>query len=502
MGNGSTEACTEARPGTDPPGGGKPGSTGPDGFSSYEAAQRFLDARVNIERTKPARVGADAFKLDRMRALLDRLDNPERVTRFVHIAGSKGKGSVTEMLAACLSSCGYATGVFTSPHLVDVRERVRIDDRLIDEGSFQDLMSRLAHASSKLPRSMGEPTYFELMTAMAFLYFAEQAVDIAVMEVGLGGRLDCTNVITPEVCAITAIQLEHTALLGDTLDKIAREKAGIIKPGIPAITIPQRDEVMLALRDTAEQVGAPLSVLGQDVDFSWRFEASPDLGPHARVCLSSPRSAYEHLPVPLQGEHQAYNCGLALGLLDALRDRGFDVPERQVALGLAKTPRHGRMELAWDAPRIILDGAHTPESLEGLIKAIGAHVRYDSMVMVYGCAADKNVAQMLTRIGLGADKVIFTRSTTNPRAMDPQDLHRLFGEISGKMAQVAPNLEEALNLAARAVGRDDLICVTGSFYLVGEAKRYLQELAERRRKANAATKAKVQTPQHRSQPHT
>ena len=450
-------------------------------FSSYPQALKYLGDRVNIERTRPARVDRNAFKLDRMRGLLDALDNPQRDIRCVHVAGSKGKGSVTEMCAAALGGCGFAVGVFTSPHLADVRERIRIGSTVIDEESFTSTMTRVARAAATLPASIGEPTYFEVVTALGLCYFAEQAVDLAVIEVGLGGRLDSTNLVEPEVTAITEIQREHTALLGQSLEEIAREKAGIFKPGVPALTVPQAPEVMAVLKDAAEAVGAPLGVLGEDVDFTWRFEASPDLGPHVRVCVSTPNTSFEHLPVPLAGEHQALNCGLALAILDRLRERGIETAEIDVARGLSQTLVNGRMEMVYDSPRIMIDGAHNPESIRALVKSIGAHTKFDSMVAIFGCATDKDVNGMLQEIALGADKIIFTWAGDSARAADPKDLAKRFIEISPKMTQVAQTCKEAINMAARAVGRDDLICVTGSFHLAGEAKRLLQEAAERQR---------------------
>lgn len=461
-----------------------------EGFTNYQHALKWLGERVNLERSNPARIEPGAFKLDRMRAMLEVLENPQRDVKTVHVAGSKGKGSVVEMTASCLTACGYAVGVYTSPHLVDIRERIRIGRDIIGYPAFTKLLGRAAAASERVKGRHGEATYFELLTATALLHFAEQAVDIAVIEVGLGGRLDATNVIQPEVTAVTAIQKEHTQLLGDTLAKIAREKAGIFKPGVTALTVPQAPEVLEVFREVAAGIGAPLTVVGGpaggEIDFSYRFEASPELGPHARVCISSKRSNFEHLPVPLKGEHQAHNCGLALAILDKLRDRGFETPERKVALGLAATPNLGRMEIAWDSPRILLDGAHTPDSLQCLVKAIGAHLKYDSMVVVFGCASDKDVPAMLSKIAMGADKIIFTRSANNPRAVDPRELQRRFAEVSGKMTQVARGLPEALDIAARAVGRDDLVCVTGSFYLVGEAKKHLMDVRARRQGAARA----------------
>lgn len=451
----------------------------PPVFADAAEARAWLARQVNFEQMRPGQVRERGFKLDRMRALIAALGHPESDVRFMHVAGSKGKGSTVEMLASCLGACGFAVGVFTSPHLVDVSERIRVGGRPIDDESLRDVLQVVARASAKVAERHGAATYFEVLTGAALLYFAREAVDLAVLEVGLGGRLDSTNVITPEVCAITSIQLEHTQVLGETLEEIAREKAGIIKPGVTTITVPQADEVMKVLRDVAAERDAPLLVLGETVEFSQRFEASPELGPHVRVCVSTPRSSYEHLAVPLMGHHQGENCGLALAILDKLRERGFEAPEKDVAAGLAMTPPMGRLERVWQSPAIFVDGAHTPESVEALIKSLAAHLRYDSLIVVFGCAGDKKAGDMLGKIAGGADKVIFTRSSENPRAADPEELHTVFEERFGKMSQVAPCVKDAINMAHQAAGRGDLILVTGSFYVAGEAKRLLMEAVRR-----------------------
>jgi dihydrofolate synthase / folylpolyglutamate synthase len=454
-------------------------------FPDFDSAMAAMKERLNVEQLRPAQVdAAKVFNLDRMTALMAALGNPQRSYKTIHVAGSKGKGSVCEMTASALQACGYTVGLYTSPHLVDISERIRINQRPIPREDLTNHLGRAFAAAADLPRKLGEATYFELLTAAAFLHFAEEAVDIAVIEVGMGGRVDATNIVLPEVAAIAAIQLEHTQILGDTLEKIAREKAGIFKAGIPAVSVPQKPEVLAVLRECATAAGTKVEVLNEKLDFSYRFEASVELGPHARVCLSTARSNFEHLPVPLKGEHQAYNCGLTLAILDRLRERGMATPEGAVANGLAKTPSNGRLELVHTQPRIMIDGAHNPESISALVKAIGAQVRYDSMVVVFGCAADKDAGGMLTNIALGADKIIFTRAEGSLRAMDPKDLVRKFAEVSGRMAQQYPTLKEALNKAAQAVQRDDLILVTGSFAVAGEAKRLLLEKA---RKAEALT---------------
>ncbi|MDZ4756233.1 MAG: folylpolyglutamate synthase/dihydrofolate synthase family protein [Phycisphaerae bacterium] len=442
-------------------------------ISNYSAAVRWLLERTDVERMRVVKYTDDAFKLDRMHALLEKLGNPQAQFRSVHVAGTNGKGSTSAMLAAMLQECGYAVGMYTSPHLVDLRERVQINGVSIEKSDFTELLKQVANAAAKLD---SEPTFFEVITAVGFLYFAERAVDIAVIEVGLGGRLDSTNVIQPEATIITSIDFDHMKLLGSSLAEIAREKAGIFKKSVPAFIFESEPAVEKAIAEVAERVGAPLRIVNKDIEFSSRFCSTDDLGPHTRVCLYSKTSRLEHLPVPLPGEHQAGNCGLALAAIDHLKSVGFDCPEEKITAGLAKTKILGRMQLVWDRPRVLVDGAHNPASMSALMRCVGAHVPYDSMVCVFGCCADKDVPTLLDRVNLGADKVIFTRAQSNARAADPDELQRLFMERSGKMSQVARSLPEALELATRAVSREDLVCVTGSFYLVGETLKHISHL--------------------------
>ena len=447
-------------------------------IETYADAQAYLESLTNVEAMKPSRVDQRAvFTLERMRALVGALENPERTFRTLHVAGSKGKGSVCEMTAAALAGCGVTAGVYTSPHLVDIRERIRIGARWISEEAFARCLARVQTAANSLDISLGNVTHFEALTAAAFVHFADEAVDFAVIEVGMGGLLDATNVITPTVTAITAIQLEHTQILGTTLKEIAVHKAGIMKAGVPCITMGQDKGVMEVFRATAERVGCSLRVLGAELEFSFRFGKSDEHGGCWRVSVTSPRRAFEHMVVPLKGEPQAHNLGIALGIVDALAERGVSTPEGGVALGLTTTQSSGRMEFVHSSPRIVVDGAHNPESIGELVKTLGAHVKYDSLVVVFGCAADKDVTGMLAKIATGADKIIFTRAEGSARAIDPKELMRKFGEVSTKMAQVALTVKDALNLAARAVTRGDLICVTGSFAIAGEAKRALMAKA-------------------------
>jgi dihydrofolate synthase/folylpolyglutamate synthase len=329
-------------------------------------------------------------------------------------------------------------------------------------------MDQVAKAVRK-PR-VGSPTYFELVTAVAFLHFAQSEVDIAVVETGLGGRLDATNVIKPEVIGITSISLDHSEQLGSTVEEIAGEKAGVFKSGLPVISSPQREGVVKVLRRAAAENECELRMTGRENGFSFRFESSRGAGPHTRICLTTPTSHFEHVRAPLLGDHQAVNCALALGMLDALKTRGFEVDDRKAVDGLATVSLPGRMEMVHDSPRVVVDGAHNAASVDALMRAIGQNIPYDSMVIIFACQKDKDIPGMLRHIRLGADKIIFT-TTGSARTADPADLAARFSEISSKMCQVTDDLQEAMSIAERAVSRDDLICVTGSFYLVGRAKR-------------------------------
>ncbi len=468
---GARAADPKSAPGSRAAGAATTKRSAPD-LSSYAHVVRWLHDRTDIERMRVVKLSDESFKLDRMHRLLDRLGNPHRQIKTVHVAGTVGKGSTVAMIAAMLEECGYAVGQYTSPHLTGLRERISINGRPIGKSDLVELARQVAKAASKLDF---EPTFFELVTAIGFKYFVEQAVDVAVVEVGLGGRLDSTNVLTPLVSVVTQIDFDHTKILGNTLAAIAREKAGIFKPGVPAIAFEPQPEVERVFREVAEKTGALLRVVNKEIEFSSRFCTDPDLGPHTRVCLYTRTSRLEHLPVPLQGEHQASNCGLALAAVDALKSCGFDCPEDRMTAGLGKTRAPGRMQLLSERPRILADGAHNPASMNALMRCVGAHVPYDSMVCIFGCCADKDVGAMLDKVNLGADKVIFTRAATTPRAADPDELQKQFQERSGKMSQVARSLPEALALATRAVSRDDLIVVTGSFYLVGEAMKHLEQ---------------------------
>ncbi len=441
-------------------------------FKNYKEAMRYLFDKTDYESQKTLRYNVTTFNLERMKKLLSLVGNPHKKVPTIHIAGTKGKGSTAMMLAKMLEFNDYRVGLYTSPHLIDLHERIMVNSQMISEREMFDLLTRLYKPVEKLSKK-DPPTFFEIMTAVAFLHFSDAEADIAVIETGMGGRLDSTNVIKPELIGITSLSLDHMHQLGDTIDKIAKEKAGVFKPGVPVITVEQEAGALSVLKAEAAAVKTALSVTGKDIDFSYRFETSREHGPHTRICLATKNSKFDHLRVPMYGQHQAINCGLALAMLDKLKEIGYEIDNEKAAVGLGEVRLHGRMEMIYEDPRIMIDAAHNAASMKALIHAIGQNIPYDSMVIIFGCNSDKDVKGMLTELQYGADKVIFTRSSS-PKAMSPNDLAEIYSEICGKMYQISNSLGEALRLAASAVGREDLICITGSFYLIGQAKKRLQ----------------------------
>jgi dihydrofolate synthase/folylpolyglutamate synthase len=375
------------------------------------------------------------------------------------------------MLAKMLESNGYSVGLYTSPHVLDLHERITVNSKKINKSDMLRLLNRIYTPVEKLSKN-DPPSFFEIMTALSFMHFADAGVDIAIIETGLGGRLDSTNVIKPKLVGITSLSIDHQPQLGENLGSIAAEKAGVFKRGVPVVTVEQQPEAMKVLKAEALKAKAPLSVTGKDIDFSYRFETSREHGPHTRICLTTPRSKFEHLRVPLHGSHQAINCGLALAMLDKLKENGYEIDGEKAKEGLHKVSLAGRMEMVCHNPRIMIDAAHNAASVRALIYAIGQNIPYDSLVVIFGCNVDKDIEGMLHELQYGADKVIFTRSNS-VKAAWPDDLGERYNEICGKMYQTALSLNEALQLAQSAVGREDLICITGSFYLIGQAKMQL-----------------------------
>ena len=312
---------------------------------TYSTVVRHLLERTNFERVRVVNYDEKTFKLDRMRKLLKRLGDPHQQVRTIHVAGTVGKGSTVAMLSRMLEECNFTVGSFTSPHLVEITERICINSEKINEAAFTSLMRDVIPEADKADKNI---TYFELLTAAALKHFADEAIDLAIVEVGLGGRLDSTNVITPEATVITRIDHDHVRILGSSLKEIAAEKAGIMKPGVPCFSVQQEPEVAEVLRAKAEEVGCELAIIGEDIEFSSRFCVTDDLGPHTRICLITNTNQYMHLPVPLPGEHQATNCAVSLAIMNHLKQTEDGLDDASIYRGLSKTTLPGRMELVWN----------------------------------------------------------------------------------------------------------------------------------------------------------
>lgn len=463
------------------------------GNDAYDCALAALATRVNFERVPPSHIASDALKLGRMRAMMEALGHPERAFASIHVAGSKGKGSVCEMAAAALGgmgdgSRGLRVGLYTSPHVLDIRERIRVSGEMISPVEFAAAHAAVASAEARVLREHGPATYFEMMTAMAFWHFARVGVEIAVVEVGLGGRLDSTNVITPLAVGITAIQLEHTQVLGGTLELIAGEKAGIFKPGVPAISIPQTPGVNGVFRERAKAIGCPLRVLGRDVPV--RVERGPGKK-HAdcdRVSLEIEGLALDRVPVPLAGEHQGMNLALALSLIGAARQAALPTsPLRRISReslvrGLTHTPNAARAEVVRSDPgcTVIVDGAHTPESVRAIIQTL--RETHDStpntLRVVFGCANDKDAAGMLEAIVNQTSFLVLTKASDNKRAMTPDALRELIDPDTATRIERSDAVAEAMERACSSPrGHDQdriIVLATGSFVIAGEAKRWAQ----------------------------
>jgi len=425
-------------------------------FASYRQALDYLFNFTDYERMHRVKKATSVFGLSRMNKLLDYCGDPHLQLRTVHIAGTKGKGSTAAMLASVLRAAGHRVGLYTSPHIYDIRERIQVDGEWISEADVTRWLNRLYDYLEEA-RPGGEtyaPTFFETFTVISFLHFLERGVDAAVVEVGLGGRLDATNVLRPLACAITPVSFDHTDKLGTELSKIAWEKAGIIKDGVPVVSGVQQPEALEVIRARCEELQAPLHVVGEDITVEGDT-------------LSTWRRRLEAVSVPLLGEHQRRNAAAAVGLADLLCERGFDVSDQCVRDGLASVRWPGRIQIVSESPQTIIDGAHNPASVAVLCEVLDA-LPAKRTVFVVGVAADKDVPAMLRLLAPRADAFVFT-TTNNPRAATPKALREMLAGIDpAKPAQTEPSPGAALELARGLVTPGDRICATGSMYLAGD----------------------------------
>ncbi len=414
--------------------------------------------------------------LETVRHLLDLLGNPQTGVPSIHIGGTNGKGSTAAMLSAILQAAGYRTGLYTSPHLLGFTERIRVNGVPIGEAEVMRLTAQLkdlcsAHfAQYPIPNPpshrLPHPTFFELTTAMAFQHFAREAVEAAVIEVGLGGRFDATNVTSPRVAVVTNVSLEHQEYLGRTLPEIALEKAGIIKPGVPVVTA-TRDEAYEVVRHTASEREAPL--VHVPAAYAWTIRESGLIG--QTLDLTGPNRRYEALQIPLAGRHQAENAVTAVSAAEVLEAQGFPVGETAIRRGLARARWPGRLQIIADRPRILLDGAHNPAGAQALASFVAEHrSTLSRLTLVFGVLQDKDWEAMLAPLGPLADQIILTHPPAD-RGADPHDL--VAADRYCPKVEIAADPGEGLALARAVARSEDTILVTGSLYTVAAALRIL-----------------------------
>ena len=431
---------------------------------NYQAALSYILSFTDYEKVPAFLYRADNFDLRRMVELLDRLGNPHLTSPAIHIGGTKGKGSTAAMIASALCAAGYRTGLYTSPHLHTFRERITVDGGMISGEEFSALTEKLQPEIDEVNRrhDYGEITTFEILTALAFAFFMERWVDFQVLEVGLGGRLDATNVVMPRIAVITSISLDHAEVLGDSLAKIAGEKAGIIKPGALVISAPQPKDVACVIEEVCRHNGVSLITVGRDV--TWRKVKSDLSGQFFEV--KGKAGSYK-LIIPLLGEHQLENAAVAVAALEAL-----DIGVKDIARGLAQVQWPGRLEILRHEPLFLADGAHNADSANRLRETIEKYLHFDRLILILGASSDKDIAGIVGELAPMSSLVIVTRSR-HPRALEPASLLEEL-EKQGVKGELAESESSAAERAMEMAGPRDLICATGSLFVAAEAREYIK----------------------------
>lgn len=480
-----------------PPGDASPRSENPPVEDCNEnrrlRAIDFLMGRINYEQTPIPPYAERHLKLDRMRQLLTRLGNPDAGMPIIHVAGTKGKGSTSALIAGMLQTAGYQTGSFSSPHLQRIEERFAVDALPCSAEELIALVDQLRPVVRAMDRQAQRdadqslrPTYFELTTAMALMHFAERKVDAAVLEVGLGGRLDSTNVCLPTATVITSISLDHTKQLGNTIEQIAAEKAGIIKPGVPVLCGEMEEGPRRVIADAARKHGCRLITAGRDFRYRYR---SPEKLQQANQCgqvdfeghFSGETAQWHNLPLGLIGEHQAANAALALATAIELRHQNWSISDEAMRVGLADVSLPARIEIVSRRPTVVLDVAHNVASAKALARSLRTSFDCPQRVLVFAASHDKDVRGMLRVLLPHFSTVIATQYRDNPRAVPTQQLAKLAREELARHGEqnIPREVHEqsqpvaAWQLAQQLAKPDQLICITGSFFIAAELRPVL-----------------------------
>lgn len=434
---------------------------------NYESAVRYL-LSLGRELGAPTQATAAKFNLENITVLMERLGRPDRTYPIVHIAGTNGKGSTAAFLESILRAAGFRTGLNTSPHLERINERIRINGEEVSDQIFAETFTRVQEVIEELlaaGRLQAHPTYFECVTALAFEVFARERVEFAVVEVGLGGRLDATNIVRPQVSVITRIDFDHENYLGHSLEEIAREKAGIVKAGVPVATAPQLPEVREVLRGKARELDATIVDTGEDFDLEREIAEAGCARARARA-----RAMGEavRLAPGLPGRFQLENALNAVATARLLQARGYRITNQNIEQGIRSTEWPGRLERLQAGPDVYLDGAHNPGAARELAQFLEENFARRRVYLIFGAMRDKSVDEVTGILFPLASEVIFTQPGT-PRAVSANQLADLAGHHAARYT-VIRDAEEALESALAKARSDDAVFVTGSLYLVGQLR--------------------------------
>lgn len=447
----------------------------------YQQTLDYLYSYVDYSLTRQLRYSPEKFNLERMVKLMQLMGDPHKKYPVVHIAGTKGKGSTAAMVASILRKAGYRTGFYTSPHLQDFTERIQVDGTPISREQLVAAVDQIRSHLAKIPQI----TTFEITTAIAFKDFYDKQVDVAVVEVGLGGRLDATNVVDPLVSVITSLSFDHMNVLGDSIAQIAAEKGGIIKPDKPVVLAPQWKEAREVIEQIAEERNAPLTIIGRDYFFGEHsrsldgqtfFLWSKDDQELVNEYISSGgRTDWEpeHFSIPLLGMHQVENAATAYATIQILRDSGFSISREAILSGFAQVDWPGRFEILQKSPLIIIDSAHNQDSALRLRLAMDDYLNGKPIIMLFGSSEDKDVRGMFSHLLPRVRTLVATRST-HPRAMEPKLLVELANQF-GKHAIETQSIEEGLAEAIKQAGKDAAIMVTGSIFVAAGVRDLMQK---------------------------
>ncbi len=440
---------------------------------AYKAALDYLYSYVDFSMQKAETYSPERFKLERMVKLAESMGNPQQDYPTIHVAGTKGKGSVCVLCATALKEAGYKVGLYTSPHLDDYAERIQINGEFIPHADLVEMVEEIKPFVAGVP----ELTTFEITTALAFDYFAKQKVDTAVIEVGLGGRLDATNILKPVVSVITSISYDHVHLLGNTLTAIAGEKAGIIKPGVPVVCAPQVEEAQVVIERIAQERGSPLTRVGSDMQYDCLSHSLQ--GQTIRTWPHNKPGDTVTLRIPFLGDHQAANAVTAYAALKTYQAGGYRLSEAAIEQGFAGAFWPGRFEIVQQQPPVVLECAHNRDSALKLKETVEQNYPGKKLVLVFGASEDKDIQGMLAELMPLVKELVAVKSF-HPRAIDPDKLVEM-AQKYGKEIDCIEDIPTAMDKALRLAGEGELVLVTGSIFVVAEARKYWETKAPIRR---------------------